>query len=138
MRGDVVYRVYACHEGRQKDYFFGAFRSISEAEAEVTKLTEKEMNGAIGRNSITTGDSSFARQLLTPILRFRCSPNLGTSTPLGPRGRRINRERGTQPSSRFFDERTRRATSRKSANTSETTQCCKPSSRIGKVAGSLR
>ena len=48
MRGDVVYRVYACHEGRQKDYFFGAFRSISEAEAEVTKLTEKEMNG---RNS---------------------------------------------------------------------------------------
>lgn len=45
MRGDVVYRVYALHEGREKDFFFGAFRSISEANAEIAKLSEKEMNG---------------------------------------------------------------------------------------------
>src|SRR5437868_15222004 len=45
MRGDVVYRVYALHEGREKDYFFGAFRSAAEAEVEVTKLRAREMNG---------------------------------------------------------------------------------------------
>ena len=43
MRGDVVYRVYALHEGREKDFFFfGAFRSISEAEVEIAKLSAVE------------------------------------------------------------------------------------------------
>src|SRR5438552_15640841 len=45
MRGDVIYRVYALHEGREKDYFFGAFRSTAEAEAEIAKLRAREMNG---------------------------------------------------------------------------------------------
>lgn len=45
MRGDVVYRVYGIHEGREKDYFFGAFRTIAEAEAEIAKLLAREMNG---------------------------------------------------------------------------------------------
>jgi len=45
MRGDVVYRVYALHEGREKDYFFGTFRSTSEANAEIAKLSAREMNG---------------------------------------------------------------------------------------------
>lgn len=38
MRGDIVYRVYALHEGREKDYFFGAFRTRSEAETEIAML----------------------------------------------------------------------------------------------------
>jgi hypothetical protein len=45
MRGDVVYRVYALHEGREKDYFFGAFRSAAEAEAEIAQLRARVMNG---------------------------------------------------------------------------------------------
>jgi hypothetical protein len=45
MRGDIVYRVYGLHEGRQKDFFFGAFRSRSEVDAEVAKLRAREMNG---------------------------------------------------------------------------------------------
>ncbi len=45
MRGDIVYRVYALHEGRQKDYYFGAFRSVAEAEAEIAQLRAREMNG---------------------------------------------------------------------------------------------
>jgi len=45
MRGDIVYRVYGLHEGREKDHFFGAFRSRSEADAEITKLYAMEMNG---------------------------------------------------------------------------------------------
>jgi hypothetical protein len=45
MRGDVVYRVYGLHEGREKDVFFGAFRSAADAEAEITKLRTREMNG---------------------------------------------------------------------------------------------
>jgi hypothetical protein len=45
MRGDVVYRIYGLHEGRQKEYFFGALRSRSEADAEVAKLCAREMNG---------------------------------------------------------------------------------------------
>jgi hypothetical protein len=45
MRGDVVYRVYGLHEGREKEYFFGTFRSAAEAEAEIAKLRAREMNG---------------------------------------------------------------------------------------------
>jgi hypothetical protein len=45
MRGDVVYRVYGQHEGREKDSFFGAFRTRVEAEQEVAKFRAKEMNG---------------------------------------------------------------------------------------------
>ena len=45
MRGDVVYRIYGVHEGREKDHFFGAFRTLSEAEAEIAKLRAREMNG---------------------------------------------------------------------------------------------
>jgi hypothetical protein len=45
MRGDIVYRIYGVHEGRVKDQFFGAFRSHSEADAEVAKLCAMEMNG---------------------------------------------------------------------------------------------
>src|SRR5438876_7435876 len=45
MRDDVVYRIYGVHEGREKDYFFGAFRTVAEAEAEIAKLRAREMNG---------------------------------------------------------------------------------------------
>src|SRR5262245_35801876 len=45
MRGDVVYRIYGVHEGREKDYFFGAFRTVAEAEAEIAKLRVREMDG---------------------------------------------------------------------------------------------
>jgi hypothetical protein len=45
MRGDVVYRIYGVHEGREKDYFFGAFRTAAEAEAEIASLRVREMNG---------------------------------------------------------------------------------------------
>lgn len=45
MRGDVVYRVYGLHEGREKDTFFGAFRSAIEAHAQIAKLGASEMNG---------------------------------------------------------------------------------------------
>src|SRR5947207_5219432 len=45
MRGDIVYRIYGVHEGREKDYFFGAFRTVAEAEAEIAKLRAREMNG---------------------------------------------------------------------------------------------
>jgi hypothetical protein len=45
MRGDVVYRVYALHEGREKDCYFGTFHSTTEAEAEIAKLRAREMNG---------------------------------------------------------------------------------------------
>ena len=29
MRGDVVYRIYGVHEGREKDNFLGLFRTIA-------------------------------------------------------------------------------------------------------------
>jgi hypothetical protein len=45
VRGDIVFRVYGRHEGREADSFFGAFRSRAEAEAEVGKLTAKTMDG---------------------------------------------------------------------------------------------
>jgi hypothetical protein len=46
MRGDVVYRVYGLHEGREEDLYFGTFRSRSEADAEIAKLLcVAEMNG---------------------------------------------------------------------------------------------
>jgi hypothetical protein len=45
MRGDVVYRVYAQHEGREKDCYFGAFRSVADAEARIGELRTREMHG---------------------------------------------------------------------------------------------
>jgi hypothetical protein len=44
MRGDVVYRVYARHEGREKDYYFGAFHSRSVADSRIAQLRTVEMN----------------------------------------------------------------------------------------------
>lgn len=45
MRGDTVFRVYGIHEGREKDVFFGAFRSRGEAESTIDELRSKEMHG---------------------------------------------------------------------------------------------
>jgi hypothetical protein len=45
MRGDIVYRVYGIHEGREKDLYCGTFRAVPDAEAEIAKLKEREMNG---------------------------------------------------------------------------------------------
>jgi len=45
MRGDVVYRVYALHEGREKDFYFGAFRSAGEAQARIAELSAREIDG---------------------------------------------------------------------------------------------
>ena len=44
MRGDIVYRVYGLHEGREEDYCFGAFRSRAEADAKIAKLRAMEMD----------------------------------------------------------------------------------------------
>ena len=45
MRGDVVYRVYGQHVGREKDNYFGTFRSKSEAEARISELNAVQMDG---------------------------------------------------------------------------------------------
>src|SRR5262249_35877693 len=44
MRGDVVYRVYGRHEGRAEDVYFGAFRSVAEAETSIVKLRSRDMH----------------------------------------------------------------------------------------------
>ncbi len=38
MRGDIVYRIYGVHEGREEDSFFGCFRTRAEAEAQIAKF----------------------------------------------------------------------------------------------------
>lgn len=45
MRGDTVYRIYGIHEGREKDVYFGAFRTPAEAEAKIVELHAREMHG---------------------------------------------------------------------------------------------
>jgi hypothetical protein len=45
MRGDIIYRIYGVHEGREKDCFFGAFFTNAEAEGKIAKLLAREMNG---------------------------------------------------------------------------------------------
>jgi hypothetical protein len=45
MRGDIVYYVYGVHAGRDEDVYFGAFRTVFEAEGEIEKLKAREMNG---------------------------------------------------------------------------------------------
>ncbi|MCC6747482.1 MAG: hypothetical protein IT371_07480 [Deltaproteobacteria bacterium] len=45
MRGDIVYRVYALHEGREQDAFFGAFPTRPEAEAAIAQLEARELGG---------------------------------------------------------------------------------------------
>jgi hypothetical protein len=38
MRGDIVFRVYGCHEEREQDYGFGTYRTEGEARAEIARL----------------------------------------------------------------------------------------------------
>lgn len=45
MRGDIVHRVYGVHEGREEDTFFGAYFTVEEAKAKITKLQLQEMHG---------------------------------------------------------------------------------------------
>ena len=45
MRGDVVYRVYGIHEGREKDNFFGAYRTRDEAQTKIADLNSRTMDG---------------------------------------------------------------------------------------------
>jgi hypothetical protein len=45
MRGDIVYRVYGVHEGREQDVGFGTFRTRLEADAEIAQLDKRESNG---------------------------------------------------------------------------------------------
>lgn len=45
MRGDIVYRVYGLHDGREEDVYFGTFRTTAEAEARIAELLTWERNG---------------------------------------------------------------------------------------------
>jgi hypothetical protein len=45
MRDDVVYQIYGVHDGRETDCYFGAFRNVAAAEAEIAKLLVRVMNG---------------------------------------------------------------------------------------------
>lgn len=45
MRGDVVFRIYGCHEGRERDSCFGTYRTEEEARTEIATLQAREMNG---------------------------------------------------------------------------------------------
>lgn len=45
MRGDVGFRIYGLHEGREREYGFGTYRTEEEAGAEIAKLQAREMNG---------------------------------------------------------------------------------------------
>jgi hypothetical protein len=44
MRGDIIFQVFGVHEGREKDVYFGAFRTREEALAEVTQLSRGVMH----------------------------------------------------------------------------------------------
>jgi hypothetical protein len=45
MRGDIVYRVYGLHAGRDQEYPFGTFRTRAEARAKIEHLRQREMHG---------------------------------------------------------------------------------------------
>jgi hypothetical protein len=45
MRGDIIFQIFGVHEGREKDAFFGAFRTTEEAQAKIEQLHEKDMHG---------------------------------------------------------------------------------------------
>lgn len=45
MRGDIGYRIYGVHTGREKDTYLGAFRTVEEAQEEIEKLKMREMHG---------------------------------------------------------------------------------------------
>ncbi len=45
MRGEIIYQVYGMHTGREEDMYFGAFRTLEDAQIEVEKLKTREMHG---------------------------------------------------------------------------------------------
>jgi hypothetical protein len=40
-----LYRVYGVHSGRKDDVYFGAYRTVPEAEAKIESLCAMEMHG---------------------------------------------------------------------------------------------
>jgi hypothetical protein len=46
MRGDLIYNLYGRHRGRDEDVYFGAFRSLAEAQAEIVALEARETHGS--------------------------------------------------------------------------------------------
>jgi hypothetical protein len=46
MRGDIIFQVFGTHTGRQKDTYFGAFRTREAAQARISKLQLKTVDGA--------------------------------------------------------------------------------------------
>lgn len=53
MRGDIVYRVYGLHEGREEDCYFGAFRSRSEAHDIALGMPASSKRSAIRRSALS-------------------------------------------------------------------------------------
>ena len=72
MRGDTVYRIYGVHTGREKDNFFGAFRTVAEAEAEIARLRTIEMHGKNWAE--TYHDQGFVIRSVTVEIDFEIPP----------------------------------------------------------------
>ena len=57
MRGDIIFRVYGVHEGREKDVLFVDFRTREEAQTQIGQLRLRVTNEGIGPIGITTRGS---------------------------------------------------------------------------------
>lgn len=72
MRGDTIFMVYGVHAGRAEDTYFGAFRTRSEAEAEIAQLRARTMHGA--NWAATYHDRGFAVRERTVDTDFEIPP----------------------------------------------------------------
>jgi hypothetical protein len=104
MRGDIIFRVYGVHEGREADSFFGAFRSRAEAEARIAELAAQndawgELGGPISqpglRHSRTRGIDGVPSTISPEAPRQVLGQDDCQTQPTGHVG--FDRRRGVAP-----------------------------------------
>jgi hypothetical protein len=101
MRGDIVYRVYGVHEGRDRDLHFGTFRT--EPTLKWRSRNSRREKAAIRRRGITTKGSPSAKLRWRLTWRSRRNPSRGTQavgTSTRSKSRKLARVEPGRPSGR--------------------------------------
>ena len=138
MRGDVVHRIYGVHEGREKDFFFGAFRTVAEAESEIGRLRLREMNG---RNwAEQYHNRGFVLQETVVQTDFEIPPRPKPRDRYYVRGARKEYRSGTIAGTvvEVFRRADADGEPEKVVSTSGITACCTHLSRSARAVGSSR
>jgi hypothetical protein len=128
MRGDTIFQVFGLHEGRDKDVYFGAFRTTEEADAEIKQLKSRLMNGENWAQRYHSKGFVIRPTVVATEFEIPSLPKLRDKYVVTPVNSAIQGP-GNKTRSKFFRAASLLATMSEYANISETTGCSKHLSR---------